>query len=169
MLHNYLPKALIIDYISSHVMHCGVSKFILVFFFHYSVQFNNTNKFSITVLSVCKTWSSTLRKEWRPRVFENKILRRIFVPKRDENGDWGRFHNQGLHSVYRAPNIVRVIKSIRLRWAGHVSRIEVFIFFRRFQFMILNQGSVLHLRKLWYLYFTVFSIHEFKSVVCVPC
>ena len=51
------------------------------------------------------------------RVFENRILRRIFGPKRDENGEWIRLHIEELHSLYRSPNIVRVIKSRRLRWA----------------------------------------------------
>ena len=50
--------------------------------------------------------------------------RRIFGPKRDENGEWRRFHNEELHSLYRSPNTVRVIKSRRLRWAGHVARME---------------------------------------------
>ena len=58
------------------------------------------------------------------RVFENRILRRIFGLKRDENGEWRRLHNEELHCLYRSPNIVRVIKSRRLRWAGHVARME---------------------------------------------
>ena len=70
----------------------------------------------------CETWSLTLREESRLRVFGNRILRRIFGPKRDENGEWRRLHNEELHSLYRSPNIVRVIKSRRLRWAGHVAR-----------------------------------------------
>ena len=57
-------------------------------------------------------------------VFENRILRRIFGPKRDENGEWRRLHNEELHCLYRSLNIVRVIKSKRLRWAGHVTRME---------------------------------------------
>ena len=68
--------------------------------------------------------SLTLREEYRLREFENRILRRIFVPKRDENGEWRRLHNEELHSLYLSPNIVRVIKSRRLRWAGHVARME---------------------------------------------
>ena len=64
----------------------------------------------------------TLRAEYRLRLFENRILRRIFGPKSSENGGWRRLHNEEIHSLYRSPNIVRVIKSRRLRWAGHVAR-----------------------------------------------
>ena len=71
-----------------------------------------------------ETWSLTLREERRLRVFENRILRRIFGPKRDENGQWRRLHNEELHSLYRSHNIVRVIQFRRLRWTGHVARIE---------------------------------------------
>ena len=74
------------------------------------------------VLYGCETWSLTLREESRLRVFENRILRRIFGPKRHENGDWRRLHNEELHSLYRSPNTVTVIMSRRLRWAGHVVR-----------------------------------------------
>ena len=67
----------------------------------------------------CETWSLTLREERRLRVFEDRILRRIFVPKRYENGEWRRLHNEEPHS---SPNIVVVIKSRGLRWAGHIAR-----------------------------------------------
>ena len=60
----------------------------------------------------------------RLRVFKNRNLRRIFGPKRDENGEWRRLHNEEIHSLYRSPNRVRVIKSRRLRWTGHVARME---------------------------------------------
>ena len=76
------------------------------------------------VLYGCETWSLTLREESRLRVLENRILRRIFGPKRDENGEWRRLYNGELHSLYRSPNIVRVIKSRRLKLAGHVARME---------------------------------------------
>ena len=64
------------------------------------------------------------REECTLRVFENGILRRIFGPKRDENGEWRRFHKEELHSLYRSPNIVRVIKSRRLRYARLITRME---------------------------------------------
>jgi hypothetical protein len=75
------------------------------------------------VLYGCESWSLTLREECRLRVFENRVLRRIFGPKRDEvTGEWRRLHNKELHALYSSPNIIRVIKSRRLRWAGHVAR-----------------------------------------------
>jgi hypothetical protein len=68
-------------------------------------------------------WSVTLRAEQRLKVFENRVLRRIFGPKSDETtGEWRRLHNEELNDLYSSPNIIRVIKSRRLRWAGHVSR-----------------------------------------------
>ena len=60
----------------------------------------------------------------RLRVFENRVLRRIFGPKRDENGEWRRLQNEELHSLCRSPNIVRVIRATRLRWAEHVAKME---------------------------------------------
>jgi hypothetical protein len=75
------------------------------------------------VLYGCETWSLTLREEHKLRVFENRVLRRIFGPKREEDGSWRKLHNDELHhSLYSSPNIVRVIKSRRMRWAGHVAR-----------------------------------------------
>jgi hypothetical protein len=62
-----------------------------------------------------------LREEGRLRVFENRVLRRIFGPKSEENGLWRKLHNDELHSLCSSLNIVRVIKSRRLRWAGHVA------------------------------------------------
>jgi hypothetical protein len=63
-----------------------------------------------------------LREEHRLRVFESRVLRRIFGPKREEDGAWRKLHNDELHSLYSSPNIVGVIKSRRMRWAGHVAR-----------------------------------------------
>jgi hypothetical protein len=75
------------------------------------------------VLYGCENWSLTLREECRLRVFENKVLRRIFGPRRDEvTGEWRRLHNKELYAVYSSLNIIQVIKSRRLRWAGHVAR-----------------------------------------------
>jgi hypothetical protein len=71
----------------------------------------------------CETWSLTLKEERGLRVFENRVLRRIFGPKRDEvTGEWSKLHNEELNGLYSLPNIVRVIKSRRLRLAGHVAR-----------------------------------------------
>jgi hypothetical protein len=75
------------------------------------------------VLYGCETWSLTLREEHRLRMFENRVLRRIFGPKRDEvTGDWGILHNEELRDLYSSPSIIRVIKSRRMRWAGHVAQ-----------------------------------------------
>jgi hypothetical protein len=63
-----------------------------------------------------------LREEHRLRVFENRVLRKIFGPNMDEDESWRKFHNDKLHSLYSSPNIARVIKSRRVRWAGYVTR-----------------------------------------------
>jgi hypothetical protein len=64
-----------------------------------------------------------LREEHRLRVFENRVLRRIFGPMRDEvTGEWRKLHSRELHNLYSSPDIVRQIKSRRMRWAGHVAR-----------------------------------------------
>jgi hypothetical protein len=69
-----------------------------------------------------------LGEEHRLRVFENRVLRKIFGPRREEEGSWRKLHNDELHSLYSSPNIVRVIKSRRMRWAGHEER-SVYRFF----------------------------------------
>jgi hypothetical protein len=88
--------------------------------------YNCTTLWSIlteNVLHGCETWSLTLREEHRLRVFENRVLRRMFRPKRDEMiGSWRKVHNEELHNLYCSPSIIRIIKSRKMRWTGHVAR-----------------------------------------------
>jgi hypothetical protein len=75
------------------------------------------------VLYGCETWYPTLREEHRLRVFENRLLRRIFGLKTDEvTGEWRKLHNEELHNLYSSPSIIRIIKSKRMSLAGHVER-----------------------------------------------
>jgi hypothetical protein len=75
------------------------------------------------VLYGCETWSLTLREEHGLRVFENRVLRRIFGPKTDEVIEgWRKKHDEELHNLYSSPSIIRMINSRRMRWAGHVAR-----------------------------------------------
>ena len=77
----------------------------------------------LVVLYGSETWSLTLRKESRLRVFENRVLRRIFGPMRDKvTGKWRKLHNEKLNDLSSSPNIVRMIKSRRMRWARYVAR-----------------------------------------------
>ena len=76
------------------------------------------------VLYGCEIWLLTLREEHRLTMFENRVLRRIFEPKRNEvTGEWRKLHNEELNDLYSSPNIVRVIKLRRMKWAGHVVRL----------------------------------------------
>jgi hypothetical protein len=71
----------------------------------------------------CETWSLTLREERRLRVFENRVLRRIFGPKRDEvTGKWRKLNNEELNDLYSLPSVVQVVKSRRMKWAERVAR-----------------------------------------------
>ena len=80
-------------------------------------------KFLPVVLHGCETWSLTLSEEQRVRVFQNKVLRRIFERKRDKvTGEWRKLHNGNVNDLYSSPNIERVIKSRRIRWAGDIAR-----------------------------------------------
>jgi len=88
-----------------------------------------TRKYRIIILPVvlygCETWSLTMREERRLRVFENRVLRRVFGPKRDEvTGEWRKLHNEELSDLYCSQNIVRVNKSRRFGWAGRLARME---------------------------------------------
>jgi hypothetical protein len=70
-------------------------------------------------------YSRRYREEHRLRAFENRVLRKIFGPKRDEvTSEWGKLHKEELHDLYSSPSIIRIIKSRRMRWAGHVARIR---------------------------------------------
>ena len=87
----------------------------------------------------CETWSLTLSEECRLRVFENRVLKKIFGPKRDEvTGERRRLHNDELYVLYSSPNIIRAIKSRRLTWAEHVARIGAT---RRAQWGNLRRGN----------------------------
>jgi hypothetical protein len=75
------------------------------------------------VLYGCENWCLTLREEHRLRVFENKVLRRIIGSKRDEvTGGWRKLHNEELRDLYSLPSIIRIFRSRRMRWEGHVAR-----------------------------------------------
>ena len=92
-----------------------------------SVCFYFCNTYRTIILPVvlygCETWSLTLREERRLRVFQNRVLRRVFGRKRDEvTAEWRKLHNEELNDLYSLLNIVRVVKSRRMRWAGHVAR-----------------------------------------------
>jgi hypothetical protein len=87
-------------------------------------SYTNLSTLILTVvLYGCETWCLTLGEEHRLRVFENRVLRRIFGPKSDEvTGEWRKLHNGELHNLYSSTDIIRQIKSRRMRWAGHVTR-----------------------------------------------
>jgi hypothetical protein len=83
----------------------------------------NINIILPIVLYGCETWSLKLREQRTLRVFENRMPRRISEPKRGEvKGKWRKLHNEVLNDLYSSPNIVREIKSRKMRWTGHVTR-----------------------------------------------
>jgi hypothetical protein len=76
------------------------------------------------VLYGCETWSLTLREEYRLRVFENRVPRKIFRPKKDEViGGWRKLHSEELHNLFASQSTITMIKLRRMRWAGHIARI----------------------------------------------
>jgi hypothetical protein len=77
------------------------------------------------VLYGCETWSLTSREEYRLRAFENRVLMRIFGPKRDQvTGEWRKLHSEELHDLYCSPSIIRIMEARRMRWVAHVARME---------------------------------------------
>jgi len=72
----------------------------------------------------CETWSLTLQEERKLRVFENVVLRILRHRSDEVTGEWRRLHNEELNDLYSSPNIVRVIKLRRIRWAGHVAHVD---------------------------------------------
>jgi transcription termination factor 2 len=77
------------------------------------------------VLYGCETWSLTVREEHKLRVFENRVLRRIFRPRRDGvTGGWRKLYNEELHNLCSLRSIIRILKSRRMTWAGHMARME---------------------------------------------
>jgi len=112
------------------VRECLLSYGAEYFVFHFcypkiiKVKIYRTTIFSV-ILCGRETWSITLREGRRLRVYENRVLRRIFGPKRDEvTGEWRNLHNEELNDQYSSPNIVRVVKSRRIRWGGTCSTYE---------------------------------------------
>jgi len=86
------------------------------------IKINRTTILPVVVF-VCETWSPKLREERGLRVFENRVLRRIFGPKRDKvTGEWRKLHYEELNDLYSSPNIIRVRKSKRMRGTGHVAQ-----------------------------------------------
>jgi hypothetical protein len=72
----------------------------------------------------CETWSLALREEQRLRLFENRVLRRTYGPKRDEvTGEWRKLHSEGINNLYPSPNIIKQIKSREIRWVGEERKI----------------------------------------------
>jgi hypothetical protein len=91
-------------------------------------EFNKFNYFNTIILPIvlywCKTLSLTLREEHRLKVFENRVLRRVFGPKRDEIiGRWTKLHNDERHNLYSSPSVINMITSRRMKWVGQVGRI----------------------------------------------
>jgi hypothetical protein len=89
---------------------------------HLQVSYTLQSVIFPVILYGCETRSLKLREKRKLRVFENSVLRRVFGPKRDKvTGKWRKLHNEELNDLYSLPNIVRVVKSRRMRWAGHVA------------------------------------------------
>jgi hypothetical protein len=87
------------------------------------ISSRKNSRILLGVLYGCETWSLIVREEHKLRVFENRALRTIVGPKRDGvTGGWRKLHNEELHKLYSSLSITRIIKSRKMRWAGHVAR-----------------------------------------------
>ena len=126
-------NSIILIAIKYYIYYSQHNCFVTQFYFSYLVYQSSLNfiiyfyflilKELIIYVYGCETWSLTLREERKLRVFENVVLRRIFGPRRGEvTGEWRRLHNEELNDLYCSPSIVWVIKSRKMRWAGHVAR-----------------------------------------------
>jgi hypothetical protein len=96
-------------------------------FFQFAIKNTKIKIYGTIIFPVllygCETWSLTLGEEHRLRVHENRVLRKIFRPKRDEvTGDCRKLHDEDLYDLYSSPNIIWAIKSRRMRWTGHIAR-----------------------------------------------
>jgi len=116
------------DKVKNEVRECLLSFGKESFVFQFAIQKYKIRIYRTIIFHVflygCETWSLTLREERRLRVFENRVLRRIFGPKRDEvTGEWRKLHNEKCNDLYTSPNIIRLIKSRRMRWVGHLARV----------------------------------------------
>ena len=100
--------------------------FVKLHFLNVALECQDIQNYNLSVvLCGCETWSLTFKEQRGQRVLENGVLRRIFGPKRDKvTVEWRKLHNDELHVLYCSPNIVRVVKWRRMRWAGHVARME---------------------------------------------
>ena len=107
--------------------------------FYYSVQNLLSSRFLSKILKIkvyrtiilpvvlygCENWSLIFTEERKMKVFENRVLRRVFEPKKDEvTGEWRKLYNEELRDVYSLPNNERAVKSRRMKWSGHVARIK---------------------------------------------
>jgi hypothetical protein len=91
-------------------------------YIHITIFWVTVSSLKTVILCGCKTWSLTIRGEHSLRLFENRVLRRIFRSKREEMaGGWRRLHNEELRNLCHSPNVIREIKSRSIRWAGHVA------------------------------------------------
>jgi hypothetical protein len=139
----------------------------------YSYYYGHCTTIFPVVLCGCETWSLPLREEHRPRASENRVLRKILGPKRDEvKGDWRKFLNKELHDLCSSANIIQVITS--RRWARHVARREKSGTYRILMenYKCLKHKSIIlnhfYYFKLTIFYFNSTQVHNFDTI-CSAC